>query len=180
MFMKRFIALILTAVTLLSFAGCGKVNTPAVLPAHTVLQQSASADGADAITGAYILATDTAINIVADKLGSGDKIQYISFDFGTSFALKQTQRDVLVKAFDVYGIPVDTNGESGHSELAERNRGFVLQYIVGNQYNKKEFDHTITVEVLHGNKGYAYYFDFNIFSGEYVLVNYEEAYEKMR
>jgi hypothetical protein len=152
------------------------------LPPHSTLGKTASLEGADGITRAYILASDTAINLTADKLykDSEKRPEYISFDFATNFALNKAGREKLVSAFEVYGIELDTKGVGAHLGLAEQNRGFVLQYIIGGQHNSSDADLTITVEVLIGNKGYAYYFDYNIFGDEYVMINYENAYEKMR
>ena len=180
--MKKFIICVLISLLVLSFVGC-KESKEVYLPPHTVLEQTASLDGADSLTQAYIRATDTAINLVADKMLKDtpeNKPEYISFDFATSFALRKDAREKLVNAFEVYGIALDTHGEAGHSGIAEQSKGFVIQYIVGTQHNKAEYDFTITVEVLYRNKGYAYYFDFNIFDDKYVMVNYEDAYEKMR
>ena len=167
---------------MLGLAGC-KESKEVYLPTHVVLGQTATLDGANPLTKAYIRATDAAINFVADKLlkdTPDKKIEYLSFDFATSFALRKDERETLLKAFEVYEIPIDTLGDAGHSGLAEQTKGFVIQYIVGTQHNKADYDFTITVEVMYRNKGYAYYFDFNIFDDKYVMVNYEDAYEKMR
>jgi len=179
--MKKILVCILALGLMLGLAGC-KNREAVYLPPHVTLGKTASLEGADDITGAYILASDTAINLCADKLykDSDKRPEYISFDFATNFALNKQGREKLVSAFEVYGIELDTKGVGAHQGLAEQNRGFVLQYIIGGQHNSADSDLTITVEVLVGNKGYAYYFDFNIFGDEYVMINYEDAYEKMR
>lgn len=177
--MKKTISIIL-CILAVALCGCStKQSKPATLPSHDIMGASAKMENVNGITGAYILASDCAVNLVTNEKRTS-KPEYISFDFGTSFALKQSEQQQLVAAMEVYGVPIDTDGIIAHNTLADKNRGFVLQYIVGSQHNKTGIDFTITVEVVYANKGFAYYFDFNIFNGEYVLVNYEPAYENMR
>ncbi len=180
--MKKIFCLFLLLALFLGLVGC-KENRQVELPPHSVLGASASLDGEEGITGAYILATDTAINLLANKKlkdQSVDVLKYISFDFGTNFALKKDGKSKLVQAFDTYGIPVDDKGELAHNSLKEQNEGFVVQYPVGTQHNTTKYDFTITVEILYKNYGYSFYFDFNIFGDKYVMVNYEEGYENLR
>ena len=179
--MKKLLCFLMLAALMLGLVGC-KEDKQVTLPPHKVLGASASLEGTDGLTGAYILATDTAINILANKMfkDTDDRPQYISLDFATSFALKKAGKEKLLSALEVYGIPVDDFGEIAHNGLKERNQGFVIQYPVGGQHNTQKSDFTITVEVLYKNYGYAYYFDFNIFGDRYVMVNYENGYEKVR
>lgn len=179
--MKKIVTVALCIIMAFALAGCGKTKTPAVLPAHNLLKEKAEQENADGITKAYIAATDAMLNYIVDeKMGSKEKLKYISFDFATNFALNSEQREKMISAFSVYGIPADTEGAAAHSTLTQRNEGVVFQYIIGAKHNTKAYDFTITVEALYGNKGYAYYYDFNIFGDDYVLVNFEQAYEKMR
>ena len=133
------------------------------------------------VTKAYIAATDAMLNYIVDeKMGSKRKLKYISFDFASNFALNNEQREKMVSAFSVYGIPADTEGAAAHSTLTQRNEGVVFQYIIGGQSTIPRRMILQLPWALYGNKGYAYYYDFNIFGDDYVLVNFEQAYEKMR
>ena len=57
-----------------------------MLPAHNLLKEKAEQENADGITKAYIAATDAMLNYIVDeKMGSKEKLKYISFDFATNF-----------------------------------------------------------------------------------------------
>ena len=103
--MKKIFCILMLLTLFLGLVGC-KESQPIALPSHSVLGASASLEGADNLTGAYILASDTAINILANKMlkENPEALEYISFDFGTSFALKRAGKDKLISAFDAYGF----------------------------------------------------------------------------
>ena len=92
--MKKIVTVALCIIMAFALAGCGKTKTPAVLPAHNLLKEKAEQENADGITKAYIAATDAMLNYIVDeKMGSKEKLKYISFDFATNFALNSEQRE---------------------------------------------------------------------------------------
>lgn len=149
----------------------------AALPAHKTMVVKASADAQESsMYNAYLRAIDTAINLVIDEK-LNQKPEYISFDWGTNFALGTAQREKLAKAFGVYGDIVDTRGLNPPlRSIEEMGKGVTVLFPTGAQHATEGADLTITVEVIHSKTGYAYYFDYVISGGKYILTEYSSAY----
>lgn len=168
------IMLLLTAL----FTGCQSV-TPITPPQSKIITSSPSLQqGTTQLTEAYITATDIAIKLATDAHRSTSP-EFISFGFGTTFSLKQSERNLFVKAFENYGIPLDTRGTNPPARTEEEmSKGYVVLFPTGAQHKDPNSDLTIAVEICHTNKGYVYYFDFSLVGGKYILTNYMPAYEE--
>ena len=136
-------------------------------------------DSCSRLAAAYIQATDLAIKMATDAYRSTAP-EFLSFGFGTTFALKQSERDLFVKAFEVYGIPLDTRGTNPPARTTEEmSKGFVLLFPTGSKHKAPDADLTVTVEVCYQNRGYVYYFDFDLSGNQYVMIQYLAGYEEI-
>lgn len=158
--------------------GCQSI-TPATPPQSKIITVSpAIQQGTTQLTEAYITATDIAIKLATDAHRSAPP-EFISFGFGTTFSLKQSERNLFIKAFESYGIPLDTRGTNPPSRTEEEmSKGYVILFPTGAQHKDPNSDLTVAVEICHTNKGYVYYFDFSLDGSKYVLTSYMAAYEE--
>lgn len=178
--MKRTLVTVILLITVLLATACSKVE-PANLPLHLILQKSATIpENASGLCGAYILAVDTAINLCTDnKLKQ--KPEFISFNFTSTFPLHQEEKDLMVKQFEVYGIPVDTRGfNPPERTMEEMLKGYIIEFPSSAQYTDPKADLTITVTINNGRMGYIYNFDFVVKKGKYILINYDDDYLNVR
>lgn len=169
---------VLSALLLLLLTAC-VAQQDIALPAHKTMLSAVKGTGTG-LYSAYVRAVDSAINIVIDKILK-KKPEFISFDWGTNFALSAAEREQMVAAFGSYGVLVDTRGLNPPLRTVEElGKGVTLVFPTGSQHASSEADFTITVEVVTSNQGYAYYYDFDIHNGNYVLVAYSNAYVNPR
>lgn len=169
--MKKLTVCALALIMIMSLAGCGSKQISQ--PEHKISGIYAQAPDNSGILGAYITATDLAINQVIDTKRKSMP-EFISFNFNTNVPLQPSQKEALLKAFEVYGIPIDTDGHKAQT-VERMSKGLVIAYQDSADLNSSGSDLTVQVEVITNNYGYIYCSDFDVKGGEYILTGYDDS-----
>lgn len=169
--MRKLTVLLFVLILAASFFGCAPEEIS--LPAHKITGKYAEIPEDSGILGAYIKATDLAVNRVIDEHRKALP-EFISFNFNTNEPLQPSQIEQLLAALEVYGIPIDTDGHKAKT-VEEMNRGLVIVYQDDANLNSSSADLTVQVEVITGNYGYIICSDFKISGGEYILIAYDDS-----
>lgn len=169
--LKKISVLLFVLILAASFFGCAPEE--ASLPTHRLTGEYAEVPEDSGILGAYIKATDLAVNLIIDQQRKALP-EFISFNFNTNVPLQPSQTQQLLAAFEVYGIPIDTDGHKAKT-VEEMNRGLVVAYQDDSNLNSSSADLTVQVEVITGNYGYIVCSDFQISGGEYILTAYDDS-----
>ena len=153
------------------FLGCAPKE--ASLPEHRTTGKYAQASEDAGLLGAYIRATDLAVNLVIDE-NRKTLPEFISFNFNTNVPLQPSEIQLLLEAFEIYGIPLDTDGHKAKT-MEEMNKGLVVVYQDESNLNSSGADLTVQVEVITGNYGYVVCSDFKGQRRKYILTAYDDS-----
>ena len=169
--MKKFTVIISVLLIAASLLGCAPKQIS--LPAHRLTGKYAEVPENSGILGAYIKATDLAVNLVIDQHRKSLP-ESISFNFNTNVPLQPSEIQKLLAALELYDIAIDTDGHKAKT-VEQMNKGLVVAYQDDSNLNSSSADLTVQVEVITGNYGYIICSDFKISGGEYILIAYDDS-----